>query len=280
MKNGKKVWFITGANKGLGAAIAREALEQGYKVVAAARDPHSAGKVLGNSPNLLWVSLDLTDAEQIREAVRSALDKFGRVDVLVNNAGYGLMGHFEEVSEDSIRKQFETNVFGTMNLTREVLPAMRAQGTGWIVNVSSTSGIKAVEGGSAYSASKFAVEGWTEGLAIDLAPFGIRCMILEPGGMRTDFFNPKASFAFSDLVVDAYAPQREALWNHMMEMGAGVAGNPAKVAKALMSAMSAEHPPLRLLCGKYAVEAVDAYMKKRRDEFEAWKDVSAATDFD
>lgn len=105
-------------------------------------------------------------------------------------------------------------------------------------------------------------------------------MILEPGGMRTDFFNPKSSFAFADLVVDAYAPQREALWNHMMEMGAAVAGNPAKVAKALMSTMNAEHPPLRLLCGKYAVEAVDAYMKKRRDEFEAWREVSAATDFD
>lgn len=280
MNNEKSVWFITGANKGLGAAIAREALEKGCKVVAAARNPESAADVLGDSPDILRVRLDLTDAEHIRAAARAALDAFGRVDVLVNNAGYGLMGHFEELSEAAVRRQMETNVFGPMNLTRELLPAMRARGSGWIVNVSSTSGVKAVEGGSVYSASKFAVEGWTEGLAIELAPFGIRCMILEPGGMRTDFFNPKTSFAFSDLVVDAYAAQREALWNRMMTMGGAVAGDPVRVAKALNAAMNAEHPPLRLLCGKYAVESVDAHMKKRRDEFEAWREVSAGTDFD
>ncbi len=275
-----QVWFVTGANKGLGAAIAKLALEKGHKVVAAARNPEAAAKELGESPNLYTVRLDLTDAASIRAAAKEALDALGRVDVLVNNAGYGLMGYFEEFSESSIRKQMETNVFGPMSLAREFLPTMRRQGSGWVINVSSTSGVKSVEGGSIYSASKFALEGWTEGLTIEMKPFGICCMLVEPGGMRTDFFNPKTSFTFADLEIDDYATQREELRGHLVGMGKTVAGDPNRVAKAVMQAMQAETPPLRLLCGRYAAESVDKHLQGRRAEFDTWRYVSESTDFD
>lgn len=275
-----QVWLVTGANKGLGVAIAREALARGCKVIAGSRKLEEIERALGSSPNLLPVKLDITDDDQVDAALKAALEKFGRIDVLVNNAGYGLLGFFEEMSEKQIREQMETNVFGAMKLTRSVLPVMRRQHSGWIINVSSTSGIKSVEGGSIYSASKFALEGWTEGMNIDLKPFGIRCMIVQPGGMRTDFFNSKTSFTFSDLKIEDYATQRDALWNHMMSMGPIVAGDPSRVAKAIFGALSAEQPPLRLLCGQYAVQAVDQYMKNRRDEFETWREVSNSTDFE
>lgn len=275
-----QVWFVTGANKGLGAAIAKLALENGHKVIAAARSPKAAAKELGESPNLYTVRLDLTDETLIQAAVKEALDRFGRVDVLVNNAGYGLMGYFEEFSESSIRKQMETNVFGPMSLTKAFLPTMRRQGAGWVINVSSTSGIKSVEGGSIYSASKFALEGWTEGLAIEMKPFGVRCMIVEPGGMRTDFFNPETSFTFADLEIDAYAKQRQALQSLLIAMGKTVAGDPNRVAKAMLRAMQADTPPLRLLCGRYAAESVDKHLQGRRAEFDAWRHLSENTDFD
>lgn len=279
-ENKNQVWLVTGANKGLGAAIAKEALDRGYKVVAASRKPKSIAPVLGTSPNLLPVQLDITNDEQINSAVTAVLDKFGRIDVLVNNAGYGLLGYFEEMSEQQVRMQMETNVFGTMKLTRAVLPVMRRQHSGWIINVSSTSGIKAVEGGSVYSASKFAIEGWTEGLRIELEPFGIRCMIVEPGAFRTDFCNQKTSMTFGDTKIQEYKEQREKLYEHFLSFDGVQPGDPAKLAKAFMTAVGAANPPLRLLCGKYAVQSVDQYMKDRRAEFETWREVSISTDFE
>ena len=181
------VWFITGANKGLGAAIAKEALDCGFKVVAAARNPSSIKVVLGDSPNLMPVRLDITNHEEIHAAVNEAMDRFGRIDVLVNNAGYGLLGYFEELSDKLIRQQMETNVFGTMNLTRAVLPVMRRQREGLIITVSSTSGIKAVEGDSVYCASKFALAGMTEALAAELALLGVRVTLAELGPFATEF---------------------------------------------------------------------------------------------
>lgn len=275
-----QVWFITGANKGLGAAIAKEALDKGYKVVAAARKTEGIEKKIGDSPNLLTVRLDITNDEQVQSAVNAALVRFGRIDVLVNNAGYGLLGHFEEISEKLIRQQIETNVFGTMKLTRAVLPLMRKQGAGWIIVVSSTSGIRAVGGGSVYSASKFALEGWTEGLSMDLKPFGIRCMLVEPGPFRTDFLNAKASCTFSDLEIDDYKQQREIMHSNYISADQNQPGDPAKLAKALMTAVNASNPPLRLVAGKNAVASIDQYLKERRSELEVWREVSSSTDFD
>ncbi|MGA2107613.1 MAG: SDR family oxidoreductase [Syntrophorhabdales bacterium] len=213
-----QVWFITGANKGMGAAIAKEALSRGYKVVATARNPERAGGILGNSPNLLIAKLDITNGEQVQSAVNGAMDRFGRIDVLVDNAGYALLGFFEEMSEKLIRQQIETNVFGTMKVTRAVLPLMRTQGSGLVIVFSSTSGIRAVGGSSMYSASKFALEGWTEGMSADLKPFGIRCMLVEPGPFRTDFANVETSMTFSDLEIDDYKQQRETLYNTFVSL--------------------------------------------------------------
>lgn len=274
------VWFITGANKGLGAAIAKEALECGLKVVAAARNPSAINESLGQSPNLLPVRLDITNDEQTHAAVNEALDRFGRIDVLVNNAGYGLLGYFEELSEKLVRQQMETNVFGTMKLTRAVLPVMRRQRDGLIVTVSSTSGIKAVEGDSVYCASKFAIEGWMEGMNLDLKPFGIRCLIIEPGPFRTDFFKEKTSFIFSDMPIEDYKPYREALYKHFISFDQKQTGDPARLAKALMKVAYADNPPLRLLCSRFALDAVDEYLKNRYAEFDTWRELSASTDFD
>ena len=275
-----QVWLITGANKGLGAAIAKEALDRGYKVVATARNPESAGKILGNFPNLLIAKLDITNDEQVQSAVNTALDRFGRIDVLVNNAGYGLLGFFEETSEKLIRQQIETNVFGTMKVTRAVLPFMRKQDSGLVIVLSSASGIRAVGGSSMYSASKFALEGWTEGMNIDLKPFGIRCMLIEPGAFRTDFSNVETSLTFSDLEIDDYKQQREIMYNNFVSLNHKQSGNPAKLANALMTALNASNPPLRLLVGKAAVDTIDQYFNARRSEYEAWREVSGGADFD
>ena len=275
-----QVWLITGTNKGMGTAIAKEALDRGHKVVATARDPESAGKVLDNSPNLLIARLDITDDEQVRSAVNAALGRFGRIDVLVNNAGYALLGPFEEMSEKQIRQQMETNVFGTMKVTRAVLPLMRKQGSGLVIVFGSTSGIRSVGGSSVYSASKFALEGWTEGLSIELKPFGIRCMLVEPGPFRTDFANFDTSLAFSDLEIDDYRQQHETMRASFASLNQNQPGDPAKLAKALMTAADAPNTPLRLLAGKAAVAAVDQYLNDRRAEYDAWREVSTSTDFD
>lgn len=279
-KNSNQVWFVTGAGKGIGAAITKEALENGYTVVAAARNPEAARKELGECPNLFCVRLDVTDPVQITSAVKEAVDRFGRIDVLVNNAGYGLLGYFEEFSDGLVRRQMETNVLGLMNLTREVLPVMRGQSSGWIVNFSSTSGIKAVEGGAVYSASKFAVEGFTEGLAVELKPFGIKCLIVEPGAFRTNFFKQGTSFIAGDIAIADYDDRRQPLMDHFTEYDGIQAGDPQKLAKTLITTLKSDNPPLRLLCGRYAAKSIDEYMQARRAEFDAWRHVTESTDFE
>jgi NAD(P)-dependent dehydrogenase (short-subunit alcohol dehydrogenase family) len=278
LERNDQVWFITGTNKGMGAAIAKEALNRGYKVVATARNPQNAGEILGSSPNLLIAKLDIADDGQVRSAVAAAMDRFCRIDVLVNNAGYALLGFFEEMSEKLIRQQMETNVFGTMKVTRAVLPIMRKQGSGFIIVFSSASGVRAVGGSSIYSASKFALEGWTEGMSVELKPFGIRCMLVEPGPFRTDFANFETSLKFTDIEIDDYTKRREALYNSFASLNQTQPGDPAKLAKALMTAVSASEPPLRLLAGAAAVAAVEQYLNGRQAEYEAWRELSASTD--
>ncbi|WPU93679.1 SDR family NAD(P)-dependent oxidoreductase [Mucilaginibacter sabulilitoris] len=278
--NSNKVWFITGGNKGIGAAIVKEALGNGYNVIAAARNIDSAKETLGHHPNLLIVKLDITNNEDVNNAVKAALDRFGRIDVLINNAGYGLLGYFEEMSETSIRKQIETNLFGTMKISRAILPVMRKQGSGFVVVVSSTSGIKAVAGSSVYSASKFALEGWVEGMNIDMKSFGIGFMLLEPGAFRTDFANENASMQLPDLEVEGYSEARENLAQIFHTMNGNQAGDPAKLARGLVKVVKSENPPLRLLISKGAIPAVETYYKTRFAEFEHWKEVSVDSDFD
>jgi len=280
MTKNKKTWFVTGANKGIGAAIVKEALSQGYNVVATARKTDEAEQNLGALPNLLIVKLDINEDIQVEDAVKKTMDRFGRIDVLVNNAGYGLLGYFEEMSEESIRRQFETNVFGTMKITRAILSVMREQKNGLVVTISSTSGIKAVAGGSVYSASKFALEGWTEGMNIDMQPFGIRFMLLEPGAFRTDFANEQTSLQTPDLQLKAYDEIREILARKFRIMNGTQTGNPAKLAKGLIKVVNSENPPLRLLISRPAIAAVDNYYKNRYAEFEKWQEISEDSEFD
>ena len=275
-----KVWFVTGANKGIGAAIVKEALVQGYNVVAAARKVEEAKANLGEHPNLMIVKLDICNDEQVSTAVSETMKRFGRIDVLVNNAGYGLLGYFEEMSEDSIRQQMETNVFGTMKITRAILPIMREQKSGFVVTVSSTSGIKSVGGGSVYSASKFALEGWSEGMNIDMKQFGIRFMLLEPGAFRTDFANENASMQLPDMKIEEYSKAREAMNNIFHTMNGTQTGDPAKLAKGLIMVVNSGDAPVRLLISKGAISAVDAYYKNRFAEFEKWQAISADSDFE
>lgn len=276
----EKVLFVTGANKGIGAAIAKEALSKGYNVVAAARKTEEAKQELGEADNLLIVKADITDEDQVKQAVKEAVNRFGRIDILVNNAGYGLLGYFEEMSEDIIRKQIETNLFGTMKMTREVLPVMRKQKSGLVISITSTSGIRSVAGGSVYSASKFALEGWGEGMNIDLKPFGIRFMLVEPGPFRTDFLNSEASARFSDIKIDNYEQYSDNLQKIYMDGNHTQNGNPAKLAVILLKVVENENPPVHLVIGREAVASIDQYYIQRRNEFENWRETSVDTDFD
>lgn len=274
-----QVWFITGANKGLGAAIAKEALDKGFKVVATARKTEGMEEALGKSTNLLIANLDITNEEQIKSAVNSALEQFGRIDVLINNAGYGQLGYFEETSEKQIREQMETNVFGTMKLTRAILPIMRKQRSGSIVTVSSVVGITAIEGGSVYSASKFALEGWMEGLNIELKPFGIRCMLVEPGPFRTDFSNVQTSAKFSDFEIEDYDQRREQMQNFYTSFHKNEPGDPAKLAKALITVLKDTNSPFRFIGGTGMVNFINQYLQSRQTEYTNWQVISDNTNF-
>lgn len=276
----EKVWLVTGGNKGIGAAIVKEALSNGNKVVATSRSIEAAEKNLGGHENLFIVKMDITDNAQIRAGIDAAIEKFGTIDVLVNNAGYGLLGIFEEMSEESIRKQLDTNVIGTMEVTRAVLPTMRKQGSGLVVSISSTSGIKSVPGGSVYSASKFAIEGWMEGMKYDLKSFGVDFMILEPGAYRTDFANEQASMKLPDMDIAAYKEIRDGYEAKFKEMNGNQGGDPSKLAKGLYKVASSEEIPTRLLISKPAIEQIETYYKNRFAEFEKYKEVSAYSEFE
>ena len=189
----KKVWLVTGAGRGMGVDIARAALAAGDAVVATGRTPERVASVLGDHDDLLVVKLDVTSIEDVKDAARAAVDRFGRIDVLVNNAGSFYAGFFEEISPEDFRAQIETTLFGPVNLTRAVLPVMRAQRSGLVVTISSTAGIEGGEFLSAYAASKFGVEGWMESLAPEVAPFGIRTMLVEPGFFRTELLTPEST---------------------------------------------------------------------------------------
>lgn len=272
------VILVTGANKGMGLAIAREALRMGYNVAAAARRPAEADGALGKCARLQCVKFDLAAPDTHRAAVEAAIGRFGRIDVLINNAGYGQGGYFEELSDALVRRQMEANFFGTIGLTREVLPHMRRARSGFIVTTTSTSGIRGVEGNSVYAASKFALEGWMEGLRPEVAPYGIRLMLLEPGAFRTNFFKD-GSYGSSDMEIGDYDGRREAFRKRCAEWDGVQEGDPEKLAKNLFLALNSDEPPFRLLLGKSAFGAIDAYYKKRYEEFLKWKDVTEDTAF-
>jgi NAD(P)-dependent dehydrogenase (short-subunit alcohol dehydrogenase family) len=253
----KKVWFITGAGRGLGVDIAKAALAAGHAVVATARNAESVTKAVGDHDDLLAVNLDVTDPAAAQAAVDATAKRFGRLDVLVNNAGSFQAGFFEEMSPEAFRSQIDTTLFGPINVTRAALPQLRAQRSGLVVTISSTAGIASpVEFTSAYAASKFGVEGWMEALTPEVAPFGIKTMLVEPGFFRTELLSPQST-QYAQPSIEDYAERTTQTVEAWQGMDGKQGGDPAKLADALIDLAALEEPPPRFAAGADAVTAFE-----------------------
>jgi NAD(P)-dependent dehydrogenase (short-subunit alcohol dehydrogenase family) len=271
-----RVWLITGASSGLGRALAEAALGAGDRVIATARDPQRLDELTGRYPGqAIAARLDVTDAAEARAAVGDGLATFGRLDIVVNNAGYGLFGALEELPAEELRREFETNVFGALNVTRAALPQLRRQRSGHIVQISSLEGIAPIAAGeAAYAATKFAVEGLAEALAKEIAHLGIKVTIVEPGPLRTDFAaGAIAQAPHSDDYADSVGKA--------LEWFEGLSGrqpnDPSLVAAAIIEAVASAEPPLRLALGPEAVEAIREKLSSQQRDLDAWERLSAST---
>lgn len=274
----KKVWLITGTSTGIGRELAETALAKGYKVVATARKPEVLGDLAEKYPEtVLTVKLDVTDKEDVAEAVNKAVEKFGRIDVVVNNAGYGLLGAVEEPSDEQIRRQFETNLFGVINVLRGTLPVLRRQKSGHIINVSSGLGFFAYPSYGYYSATKFAVQGLSEALAQEVAPLGIKVTIAEPGGTRTDFISKGVVKPENALPEDYPATTKLAeLFN---ERQGKEFSDPRRVAEVLIEIIEDENPPLHLPLGEDSFNGIQRQLNKISKEIAERREQSLATGF-
>ena len=276
----QKTWLVTGAARGLGAGIARAALDAGDRVVVAGRNRDALVMAFGaDSDTVLSLALDVTDAAAIAAGVEAAVARFGRIDVLVNNAGYGHLGIFEEIAAQDARTQFDTNVFGLFDMTRAVLPVMRAQRAGHVFNISSIGGLMGGESGSIYCASKFAVEGFTESVAAEVRPFGIHMTIVEPGFFRTDFLDA-SSIRYGDNPIADYAEASAAIRAFYDARSHNQAGDPIKLGQALVTLANADNPPVRWSAGTDAVGVVEMKATGLKAELDAWRDLSISTDGD
>ncbi|MBU6486802.1 MAG: SDR family NAD(P)-dependent oxidoreductase [Burkholderiales bacterium] len=278
-KQFRRVWLVTGAARGLGAEIAEAALAAGDAVIATGRDTKAVAARFGDNPAVLAVKLDVTDEAQARAAVETGVAHFGRIDVLVNNAGFGLLGAVEESSDADVRRMYDTNVFGLLNVTRAVLPKLRAQRSGHVINVSSIGGLRAVAGFGAYCSTKFAVEGLTEALHAELAPLGIHATVIEPGYFRTDFLDT-SSLAIAPHVIADYAATSGATRARAGGLNRQQPGDPAKLAAAVVKLVDSGTPPLRLPLGNDTLAAIEQKRAFVAVETEAWRAVSSSTGFE
>jgi NAD(P)-dependent dehydrogenase (short-subunit alcohol dehydrogenase family) len=270
----QNVWFVTGAGRGMGIDIAKAALAAGHAVVATARDTATVTAALGQDDDLLAVKLDVTDPSDAEAAVKAAVDRFGRIDVLVNNAGNFNAGFFEELSPEEFRAQVETTLFGPINVTRAVLPVMRAQRSGLVVTISSTAGLVGGEFLTAYAAAKFGVEGWMESLTPEIAPFGIRTMLVEPGFFRTELLTPEST-NYAKSSIDDYAERTEQTVAAWTAMNGQQSGDPAKLANALVQLASQDEPPLRFAAGADAVGTFEQKAKDLLTQADAYRELSS-----
>lgn len=273
-------WFITGAGRGLGIDIAREALAAGHSVVATGRSAERVLQAIGPHENLLTVALDITDQAAADAAAQAAVDRFGRIDVLVNNAGNFYAGYFENISPEQFRAQMETNFFGPLNVTRAILPVMRERRTGQVITVTSTAGLIGQEFCAAYAASKFALEGWMESLRYDLQPYGIRTMAVEPGFFRTELLVEGASTIWPELHVEDYVDRTTQTITAWKSMNGRQGGDPRKLAAALVSLSDSGELPLRFVAGADAMAGVEQNLATIRSQIDANRELSAALSYD
>jgi NAD(P)-dependent dehydrogenase (short-subunit alcohol dehydrogenase family) len=270
-----KVWLITGAGRGMGVDIAKAALAAGHAVVATGRNTDAVADAVGEAGDLLVVSLDITSLASAEAAVQTAVERFGRLDVLVNNAGNFYAGYFEELTPEQMERQIATNLIGPMNVTRAVRPVMRKQRSGSVVTITSTAGIVGQGFCSAYAASRFGLEGWMESLRFEVEPFGIRTTIVEPGFFRTDLLE-KESTAYAELSIDDYAERTAATRPAWEAMSGKQTGDPAKLAKALVTVVDEEQPPLRWAAGADAVATVEQKANELLAQVDAYRELSSS----
>ena len=273
-----KTWFITGAARGFGALVTERALAQGDNVVATARNPKAVTDRFGEHPNLLAVALDVTNEAQAAIAVKAACERFGGIDVLLNNAGFGLMGAIEEASNAEIEAVYRTNVFGLLNVTRAILPVMRKQRSGRILNISSIGGYRAAAGFGIYSSTKFAVEGISEALHAEVAPLGIHVTVVEPGYFRTDFLDA-SSLSVSPTRIADYDATAGKVRTIAEGLSHNQPGDPQKLADVLIKFVEAPNPPVRLPLGSDTVAAIEAKHAADAAILGEWREVSVSTDF-
>ncbi|WP_336778709.1 oxidoreductase [Pantoea sp. USHLN256] len=271
------VWFISGCSTGFGRELARQAIARGFHTVVTARDAAKVQDLVTGHDNAIALALDVTDQASIEQAVSAAIDKFGGVDVLVNNAGYGYQSSVEEGEEKEIRAQFDANVFGLFALTRAVLPAMRKARSGHIINITSVAGFIGFASSGYYSASKHAVEGWSDSLALETAPFGLHVTCVEPGPFRTDWAGRSLHQTPSKL--PEYAETAAARMKSTSEYSGTQAGDPARAATAMIAITEHANPPRHLVMGAWGYDAVTEKLKERLTQIEAWKQTSIDTDF-
>jgi NAD(P)-dependent dehydrogenase (short-subunit alcohol dehydrogenase family) len=276
--NNNKVWLITGAGRGMGVDITKAALAAGQKVIATGRNVDSLAKTLGESENLLIVKLDVTKQTDADAAVNAAVEKFGRIDVLVNNAANFIAGFFEELTQEEIMQQLDTSLIGPMIVTRAVLPTMRKQHSGHIISISSTAGISSLEFCSAYSASKFGLEGFMQALQTEVSPFGINTTIVNPGFFRTELLTDQST-KYADNPISDYSEKREQLMQFWKGANGQQTGDPAKLAEALIKIASEEKPPLRFLAGADAVATAEQVSTTLQQQANAYRELSSSMAF-
>ena len=277
--SGPLVWFITGTSQGFGRELVNVALKRGDSVVATSRNPEKVKSTFQDASNrLLAVSMDLRDPTAIASAVDAAISRFGRIDVLVNNAGHGIIGAVEETSDEEVASLYETNVFGLLRVTRAVLPHLRKQRRGHVVNLSSIGGLVGLPGFGIYNSTKFAVEGLSEALAAEVAPLGIRVTLVEPGPFRTEFLGDSLVVTSKELedYHDTAGRTRAAAGGR----NGAQPGDPARAAEAIVKAVTAEKAPLHLVLGRFAHERATAKLDELRTEFDVWREVALGADFE
>ncbi|MBI4780776.1 MAG: SDR family NAD(P)-dependent oxidoreductase [Oscillatoriophycideae cyanobacterium NC_groundwater_1537_Pr4_S-0.65um_50_18] len=276
----QKVWFITGASRGFGLEIARAALAAGDRVIATVRsNPAQLATTLHNHPELAVVQMDVTEEDQVQAAVKQGITQFGRIDVLVNNAGYGIVTAIEEATDAEVRKQYDTNVFGLLNVTRAVLPYLRQQQSGQIINLSSLFGYDAVPGWGLYGSTKFAVEGLSKGLAVELAPLGIQVTVVAPGLFTTDFLSTD-SYVAAKTIIDDYQATVGSMRSGADALHGNQPGDPKKFAQVILQLADTDRPPLHLPVGKDAVSMYQNNAAKMAEDIAAWLPVATSTDHD